>query len=49
VAYTVLRPSGKVQIDNEVWDAKAIEGFIDKGENVKVTAQESGQLYVEKY
>lgn len=46
-AYTVLRPSGKVKIDNEIWDAKANEGFIEKGESILVTKQEAGQLYVD--
>lgn len=48
VAQTVLRPSGKVLVENEYWDAKAEYGFIDKGESILVTRQESGQLYVEK-
>jgi membrane-bound serine protease (ClpP class) len=47
-AHTVLRPSGKVKIDNEIWDAKAVEGFIEKDEAVVVTHQEATQLYVEK-
>ena len=46
VAYTVLRPSGKVEIDGEIYDAKSEYGFIDRGENVKVIRNESGQLYV---
>ena len=48
IAYTVLRPAGKVEIDSDVWDAKAENGFIEKGEPVIVVRQESGQLYVEK-
>lgn len=47
-AYTVLRPSGKVNIDGEIWDAKAEDAFIDKNEPVVVVKQESAQLYVEK-
>jgi membrane-bound serine protease (ClpP class) len=49
VAQTILRPSGKVIVENEYWDAKAEYGFIDKGEKILVVKQESGQLYVEKY
>ncbi|MFA9391522.1 MAG: nodulation protein NfeD [Prolixibacteraceae bacterium] len=48
ISYTVLRPSGKVKIDAEIWDAKAVDGFIEKGEAIIVTRQEAGQLYVEK-
>lgn len=46
VAITVLRPSGKVQIDNEIFDAVSDEGFINKDEQVKVIKDEAGQIYV---
>jgi membrane-bound serine protease (ClpP class) len=49
VAHTMLRPSGKVNIDGDIWDARALESYIDKGEKIVVVRQESGQLYVEKY
>ncbi|HPR30996.1 MAG TPA: NfeD family protein [Prolixibacteraceae bacterium] len=48
IAYTVLRPSGKVRIDNDIWDAKAENSFIDKNQPIVVVRQEAGQLYVEK-
>ncbi len=47
-AHTVLRPSGRVKIEGEIFDAKAEIGFIDKGEKVKVLRDEAGQLYVIK-
>ena len=47
-ADSVLRPSGKVIVDGEIYDAKAEYGFINKGEKVKVTRYETGQLYVVK-
>jgi membrane-bound serine protease (ClpP class) len=47
-AYTVLRPSGRVMIDNEIFDAKSEIGFIDKGQKIKVIRNETGQLYVVK-
>ncbi|MBN2480588.1 MAG: nodulation protein NfeD [Bacteroidales bacterium] len=47
-AYTILRPSGLVEIDNEIFDAKAEIGYIEKGEKVKVIRDETGQLYVIK-
>ncbi len=47
-AHTILRPSGKVNVEGEIWDAKSLEGFIDKDEKITVLRHESGQLYVEK-
>jgi len=47
-AYTVLRPSGKVEIRGEIYDAKSEYGFIEKGMKIKVVRFETGQLYVEK-
>jgi membrane-bound serine protease (ClpP class) len=48
ITHTVLRPSGKIKIEGNIWDAMSDEGFIDKGEAVKVIKQESAQLYVHK-
>lgn len=48
VSKTVLRPSGKVLIDGEVFDAVAITGFIDQDTNVKVERVEATQLYVDR-
>lgn len=47
-AYTVLRPSGKVIIENEVYDAMAEIGYIEKDDEIKVVRNEAGQLYVMK-
>lgn len=47
-AYTVLRPSGRVMIDGELFDAKSEIGFIEKGEKVKIIRDEAGQIYVIK-
>lgn len=44
---TVLRPSGKVLIEGEVFDAVAVNGLIDKDEEVIVTKVEATQLYVD--
>ncbi len=44
--YTMLRPGGKVEIDGEIFDAKALVGFIEKGKNVEVVKYEMAQLYV---
>lgn len=43
---SVLRPGGKVEIGNEVFDAVSDSGFIDKGVKVRVVKDEAGQLYV---
>lgn len=45
-AATDLRPSGKVLIDDKIYDGLAIIGLIEKGTKVVVKKQESGQLYV---
>ncbi|GAB4280174.1 MAG: NfeD family protein [Marinilabiliales bacterium] len=47
-AITILRPSGKIEIDNEQYDAIALTSYIEKGETVVVVKDEAGQLYVEK-
>ncbi len=47
-AITVLRPAGKVSVDDEIYDAIAEVGFIDKGSKVKVTRDEAGQIFVLK-
>jgi membrane-bound serine protease (ClpP class) len=48
IAYTTLRPSGRIKIDEEIFDAKAEIGYIDKNTEVKVIRTEAGQLYVVK-
>lgn len=48
IAITTLRPSGKIQIGNNWFDAIAEFGYIEKGCKVKVSKDESGQLYVVK-
>ncbi len=48
VAQTVLRPGGKVLIDNEIYDAVTSGEFIDRGTPVRVIKIETTQLYVEK-
>lgn len=45
-AFTILRPSGKVQIDNEIYDAYTRGEFIDKGVKIEVIDQESSTLQV---
>ena len=48
IAESVLRPSGKVMIDDEIYDAVSEYGFINRDEKVKVLRYLHGQLYVIK-
>jgi len=48
IAQTVLRPSGKVEIDDEIYDAYAESGYVDKGMKVKVYGYTNTQLKVRK-
>lgn len=48
VAKTVLRPSGKVEIEGKWYDAVALDGFIDIGEDVYVEKHENYNLFVRK-
>ncbi len=45
-AHTVLRPSGKVMIGDDVYPALAETGFIARGAKIVVRREEQGQLYV---
>ena len=47
-AFTVLRPSGKAEIEGNVYDATAESGFIEQGEKVVVVKYETAQLFVRK-
>ena len=47
-AYTVLRPSGKVIINDKIYDAMSEFGFINKGDEIKVIRYETGQVHVVK-
>ncbi|MFN5169402.1 MAG: NfeD family protein [Cyclobacteriaceae bacterium] len=47
-AYTVLRPSGKVMIENQLYDAFTRGEYIEKGETVEVISSEGVTLKVKK-
>ncbi len=47
-AFTILRPSGKVEINGDIYDATAETGYIDKGEKIVVIRFETNQLFVRK-
>jgi membrane-bound serine protease (ClpP class) len=46
LAATVLRPSGKVNIEGQLYDAISLRGMIEKGDEVLVKRYENFQLYV---
>jgi membrane-bound serine protease (ClpP class) len=48
IAKTILRPAGKILIDNETYDATSESGFIEKGDKIVVTHYENAQLFVRK-
>jgi membrane-bound serine protease (ClpP class) len=47
-AYTVLRPSGKVMIEDTLYDASTRGDFVDKGSSIVVVDQEGSSLRVRK-
>lgn len=42
-----LKPSGYVEIEGKEWEAKSMDGYIDKGTRIRVVGKESWQLIVE--
>ncbi|MBY0432713.1 MAG: nodulation protein NfeD [Cyclobacteriaceae bacterium] len=47
-AYTVLRPSGKVMIEDKIYDAFTRGEFVDKEEKIEVISVEGSSLRVKK-
>ncbi len=48
VAYTVLRPGGKVIIDNQIYDAFTRGDYVEKGDPIEVIGNEGITLKVKK-
>lgn len=48
IASTMLRPAGKIEINNEQYDATAETGFIEKGEKIIVVRFENQQMVVRR-
>lgn len=48
VVHTVLRPGGKVMIEDTLFDALTRGSYLDKGENVTVISEEGNALVVRK-
>jgi len=45
---TILRPAGKVMIEDDLYDATALYGYVEKGEPIVVVKQETSQIFVRK-
>jgi membrane-bound serine protease (ClpP class) len=48
-AYTVLRPSGKVMIDDRIYDAYTRGDYIDKDADIIVVSDEGTSLQVRRH
>lgn len=48
VSVTILRPSGKIEIGGNLYDATAMSGYIEKDEKVEVVNYQTSQLIVKK-
>jgi membrane-bound serine protease (ClpP class) len=48
VVYSSLRPSGKVMIEEDIYDAIAESGYIDKDENIEIIAIKAKRLIVRR-
>ncbi|MGI8892517.1 MAG: NfeD family protein [Bacteroidia bacterium] len=48
VAVTTLRPSGKIELEGEVYNASAIYGYIEKGEPIIVSKYDGMNILVKK-
>ncbi len=48
VAHSILRPAGKVMIEADIFDATALSGYVDEGEEIEVVSYHTGQLFVKK-
>ena len=48
IALTTLRPSGKIEVEGEIYNASAIYGYIEKGDAIVVTKYDSMNILVKK-
>ncbi|MEP2275811.1 MAG: NfeD family protein [Reichenbachiella sp.] len=48
VAFTILRPSGKVEIDHEIYDAYTRGSYIEQGAKIEVIGEEGTSLKVKE-
>ena len=47
-AYTILRPSGKIKVEDKLYDAEARTSFIEKGKKVEVIGMDTSTLIVKE-
>lgn len=47
-ATSILRPAGKIEIDDEIYDAVSETGYIEKGEDIVIIGMSNTQLIVRK-
>jgi len=48
ITVSILRPAGKIEINNRIYDATAETGYIDPDSKIRVIGYENSQLIVEK-
>lgn len=48
IAQTRLMPSGKILVDDEIYEGQSLMGYIDKGEKIKIVKLETGTFHVIK-
>lgn len=48
IASTDMRPSGKIEVEGNFYDAVALDGFIEKGKEVTIEKQENYNVFVRK-
>ena len=48
IAQTRLMPSGKILVEDEIYEGQSLMGYIDKGEKIKIVKLETGTFHVIK-
>jgi len=45
---TTCKPVGKIRLDNEIYEAQSLDGFLDIGTQIEVTSVENNMLKISK-
>ena len=48
VTHTIMRPSGKVEVDGKIYDAFSRGEYIEKGETVEIIGEDTTSLIIKK-
>jgi membrane-bound serine protease (ClpP class) len=48
IAHTILRPSGKIMIDDQIYDAFTRGEYVEQGQEIEVISSEGIALKVKK-